>query len=245
MPVLAIGAAVSLAAGFVQGLTGFGFVLAFVPAMLWFQGTKGTVLAAVALGLLLSALIMWQTRGGLEPRRMVPLLVAAVAGVPAGTWLLARLPVAVLRPLVNVAVLVIAAAWLVWRPRLRPGGDRAWLAPLAGFVGGVINGSTGLGGPPVAMLVAALGWPPDRSRGTLAAFNLSTYAVTLAVAAWSGLLDSTQLLSAIAWLVPALIGSFLGARVAARVSPARFPVILAGTVLVCSAVALLSLTGAV
>jgi uncharacterized membrane protein YfcA len=44
-----VGAVVSLAAGYVQGLTGFGFGLAFGPTMLWFAPPRIVVAAVIAI----------------------------------------------------------------------------------------------------------------------------------------------------------------------------------------------------
>ncbi|KOU56349.1 membrane protein [Streptomyces sp. MMG1533] len=149
-------AAIVLLGSSVQWLTGMGFALVAVPALVLLIGpAEGVVLANCAAG----AISVVGLAGGwrrVRPGAMVPLCLAAACTVPAGTWLTRQLPEPVL--LLVMGGLVTAAVVLVMRgarvPALR--GTRGALA--AGAVGGFMNSAAGVGGPPVSLYAVNAGW---------------------------------------------------------------------------------------
>ncbi|MFI7408640.1 TSUP family transporter [Streptomyces sp. NPDC049627] len=140
----------------VQWLTGMGFALVAVPALVLLLGpVEGVSLANCAAG----AICLVGLVGGwryVRPAAMVPLCVAAACTVPAGTWLTRRLPEPWL--LLSMGGLVTAAVLLVLRgarvPALR--GRRG--AVVAGAAGGFMNSAAGVGGPPVSLYALNAGW---------------------------------------------------------------------------------------
>lgn len=140
----------------VQWLTGMGFALVAVPALVLLLGpAQGVVLANCAAG----AISVVGLAGGwrrVRLRAMVPLCVAAACTVPAGTWLARKLPEPAL--LAAMGALVTVAVTLVMRgarvPALRGGGG----AVAAGAVGGFMNSAAGVGGPPLSLYAVNAGW---------------------------------------------------------------------------------------
>ncbi|MCX5361951.1 sulfite exporter TauE/SafE family protein [Streptomyces sp. NBC_00124] len=140
----------------VQWLTGMGFALVAVPALILLLGPpQGVVLANCASG----AICVVGLAGGwrrVRPRAMVPLCVAAACTVPAGAWMTRQLPEPVL--LLVMGGLVTGAVLLVMRgvrvPALR--GTKG--AVVAGAAGGFMNSAAGVGGPPVSLYALNAGW---------------------------------------------------------------------------------------
>ena len=99
-----------------------------------------------------------------------------------------------------------------------------------GLVGGFLNGSTSMGGPPPALVASIQRWPVQESRSALTTFNLLSYLLGLAIAAISGLLDADFLLGGLRLLPFAIAGSLLGGWSVRRVSKAGFHYALLGTV---------------
>ncbi|WP_217552262.1 sulfite exporter TauE/SafE family protein [Streptomyces sp. GbtcB6] len=140
----------------VQWLTGMGFALVAVPALILLLGpAEGVALANCAAG----AISVVGLAGGwrrVRPAAMVPLCAAAACTVPAGTWLTRRLPAPLL--LLTMGALVTAAVLLVMRgarlPALRGRGG----ALTAGAVGGFMNSAAGVGGPPISLYALNAGW---------------------------------------------------------------------------------------
>ncbi|MFD8818521.1 sulfite exporter TauE/SafE family protein [Streptomyces sp. NPDC059627] len=140
----------------VQWLTGMGFALVAVPALILLLGpAEGVALANCAAG----AISVVGLAGGwrrVRPAAMIPLCAAAACTVPAGTWLTHRLPPPYL--LLTMGALVTAAVLLVMRgarlPALRGRGG----ALTAGAVGGFMNSAAGVGGPPISLYALNAGW---------------------------------------------------------------------------------------
>jgi uncharacterized membrane protein YfcA len=141
--------AIVLLGSSVQWLTGMGFALVAVPALVLLLGpANGVVLANCAAGVI----CVVGLAGGWRRVRlaaMVPLCAAAACTVPAGTWLTRRLPepllMLVMGGLVTVAVVLVMRGARV--PALR--GRRGAVA--AGAAGGFMNAAAGAGEPPVSL----------------------------------------------------------------------------------------------
>ncbi|MBZ6255174.1 sulfite exporter TauE/SafE family protein [Streptomyces olivaceus] len=140
----------------VQWLTGMGFALVAVPALVLLLGpAEGVVLANCASGVIC---LVGLAEGWRRVRvgAMVPLCVAAGCTVPVGVWLTRRLPepvlLSVMGVLVTLAVLLVMGGARV--RALRGAGG----AVAAGALGGVMNSAAGVGGPPMSLYAVNAGW---------------------------------------------------------------------------------------
>jgi uncharacterized protein len=150
-----LGAAVLLGSS-VQWLTGMGFALVAVPALVLLLGpSEGVVLANCAAGAI-SVVGLAGGRRQVRVRAMVPLCAAAVCTVPAGAWMTRRLPPPVL--LLVMGGLVTAAVLLVMRGARVPALRGTKGAVAAGAAGGFMNAAAGVGGPPVSLYAVNAGW---------------------------------------------------------------------------------------
>ncbi|MDQ0686265.1 putative membrane protein YfcA [Streptomyces achromogenes] len=152
---LLLGGIVMLGAS-VQWLTGMGFALIAVPALVLVLGTtQGVVLANCVAG---AISVVGLTAGWRQVRigAMVPLIIAAGCTVPAGSWVAARLPEPVL--LAGIGILVtLAVAFVMGGVRIPAlAGTRGAVA--AGAVGGFMNSAAGVGGPPYSLYAVNAGW---------------------------------------------------------------------------------------
>jgi uncharacterized membrane protein YfcA len=140
----------------VQWLTGMGFALVAVPALVLLLGpTEGVALANCAAGAICVVGLAGDWRR-VRLAAMVPLCVAAACTVPAGSWLSRQLPERVL--LLVMGGLVTAAVLLVMRGARVPALRGANGAVAAGAVGGFMNAAAGVGGPPVSLYAVNAGW---------------------------------------------------------------------------------------
>ncbi|QOV36738.1 sulfite exporter TauE/SafE family protein [Streptomyces ferrugineus] len=140
----------------VQWLTGMGFALVAVPALVLLLGpAEGVVLANCACGAI-SVVGLASGWRQVRPGAMVPLCVAAACTVPAGTWTTRQLPEPVL--LLLMGGLVTIAVLLVMRGARAPALRGTKGAVAAGAVGGFMNSAAGVGGPPVSLYAVNAGW---------------------------------------------------------------------------------------
>ncbi|MEU4655748.1 sulfite exporter TauE/SafE family protein [Streptomyces sp. NPDC023723] len=199
----------------VQWLTGMGFALVAVPALVLLLGPEqGVVLANCASGVicLIGLAEGWRrVRAG----AMVPLCLASACTVPVGAWLTRRLaePVllTVMGGLVTVAVLLVMGGARVRALR----GTRG--AVVAGAVGGVMNSAAGVGGPPISLYAVNAGW-------TAAEFVPNALFYGVVVNVFSVAANGTPRLGGAqwAWVAGALaVGMVVGRALAGRLSERR------------------------
>jgi uncharacterized membrane protein YfcA len=158
----------------------------------------------------------------IEAKRVVPLIVPGLIGVPVGTALLSCLDARVLKIAIGVLLVAFSVQMLVRRSR----SAIAWGGRLAdgvfGFGGGLLGGLAGLSGPLPTMWATIRGWTKDESRGVFQAFNLSILATALLAHAIAGLLTAEVGLAVMAALPGTVLGAWIGARTYKRLSDRRF-----------------------
>jgi uncharacterized protein len=148
--------AIVLLGSSVQWLTGMGFALVSVPALILLLGpAEGVILANCAAGVicLIGLAGGWRL---VRPRAMLPFCLAAACTVPAGTWLTRRLPEPWL--LLTMGALVTVAVLLVMRGARAAALRGTRGALFAGAAGGFMNSAAGVGGPPFSLYAVNAGW---------------------------------------------------------------------------------------
>jgi uncharacterized protein len=219
---LLLGAALG---GFVNGLTGFGTALTAVP--IWIQIMPPAYAGAMgaAAGVTGQLQTLHLIRHAIDWRRVLPFVVAGLAGVPVGTWLL---PLVDPRPfkLGVGAVLVVYCGFGLFARRLAATGmgdaGGRWADALVGFGGGVMGGIAGLSGPLPIMWATFKPWSRDEKRALFQVFNFTILTATLISSAASGLLP-VAFWKSVAITVPATFsGVLVGGYVYRRLDDRRF-----------------------
>lgn len=169
----------------VQVLTGFGFgLLALAILGLWMDLRDAMVIIAPA-GLCLNVTLFLRLRNEFSLEGILPLLIACLAGVPAGVWLLLNLGPRSLRWLLAAVMIgtVVHRVWMSWRPRVQ-----LWHPVKAGIpcglLSGILGGAFGAGGPPVVSYL--VNRPVNRFR------HVATVQVAAAIASVLRLAEFTR-----------------------------------------------------
>ncbi len=201
----------ALAGGLVNGLTGFGTALTAMG--LWLYVLPPSV--ASSLAVVCSLFSQLQTFPMIWPsirwRDVLPFVIPGALGVPLGTLLLPYIDPKFFKLGIGLALVGYPAYVLVRRGQLKSGIGGKPADGLVGFAGGILGGLTGLSGPLLVVWTDIRGWPKERRRGALQAFNLSILSLALASHAASGLL-SWQVALDVAIALPATIaGVWAGA----------------------------------
>ena len=207
-------------AGFAQGVSGFAFSL--VALSIWAWAIEPQLAAQMAVfGALAGQLVAlpWVWRG-FELRKLLPLVIGGLAGVPLGTVLLQWLDPALFRFGLGVFLLVYCPLMLLLPADFswRHGGRIADSA--SGFAGGVLGGLAGISGPVPRLWTTLRGWDKDTQRGVLQAFNIAMHMATLSAYTLAGSITGETLVM-FAWITPALaapaiLGVLLFRRLATR-----------------------------
>ncbi|MGE5596047.1 MAG: sulfite exporter TauE/SafE family protein [Hyphomicrobiales bacterium] len=215
---LAMMALVIIAAA-IQAHAGFGFALFLVPYSAWLIGPRETVLLATLLAIATNGLQAVRLRRHAIRRTAGLLAAGSFVGMPIGVGVLLFANPAMLKG--GTAIAVLGATLLVGRGASIPARSSA-TDMLAGMVSGVLNTSTGISGPPVAIYLQGRVLPPREFRGTIAAFFLMTTFVALALLSLTVSFDTSVLAIAALCLPSLVLGNTLGNLLFHRTSEAVF-----------------------
>jgi len=200
--VLAAVALVVVVAAFVQGTTGLGFALIVAPVV----GIADPGLLPVALLVLmipLNVYVAWRERGRVDRSGAGWITAGRLVGTLGGLWVLVVVPTDRLALLIGVSTIVAAVTALV-APAFRPGRG-AFV--VAGAVTGVTETSTGIGGPPLALVYQHE--PPPVLRSTVAVCFVVGEVISLALLATAGKADVEQFRAALILLPALALGALL------------------------------------
>jgi uncharacterized membrane protein YfcA len=215
-PLLVVVILGAVAAGFVQGLSGFAFGLVAMAFWAWALAPQVAGPLVVFCALLGQLLSIGSARQGFDRRLVLPFIAGGVLGVPLGAALLPHIDQTAFKAAIGGLLLVWCPTMLLAGrlPRVAGGGRLADAA--VGVVGGVMGGLGGLSGPAPTLWCTLRGWDKDAQRAIFQSFNLAMQTVTLAVYIASALVSAETVrlfaVTAPAMLVPALLGARLYAR---------------------------------
>jgi len=202
-------AAVAVAIGAAaQSISGIGFALVSGPLLFTVFGAREGVRVAVVLSMLVNIAVLTREHRSVMWRRVLPVLITALAATPLLVHLLAHAHPRLLRAAAG-AVIVLGAA-LVASGRSADAGLPGGVA--AGLASATMNVLASAGGPAVAVYATGARWEPTGLRATLQAYFLSLNVVTLLT-----LGPPHQDAGRLAVLAAALVlGAVAGARLAPR-----------------------------
>lgn len=208
------------ASGLVQGIGGFGGSLVAMALLPLVWPVPRAVGVSAVFGIVLTAALAVQLRGQMQRAEIVPLVAAAIVGVPIGIYALHSLDAGVVLALLG-AILLLHGGWSLLDRRARAPIGR-WAAALAGFAAGALSGAFSTAGPPVLVYATARGWAKDHFRANLQAFFLSTSALSLVGFVLTDIVTAETALANLALLPALLIGGGIGHLLSARIDAERF-----------------------
>lgn len=212
----------AVAAGFVQGLSGFAFAL--VATVFWSGVLPPQVcVPLIALGSVAGQLLTIRTVwASLDLRRAAPMVLGGVLGVPFGVALLPFLAPNAFRLGVGILLLVYCPAMLFSGSLLRITAGGRWADGAAGFLGGIMGGLAGLAGVAPTIWCMVRGWDRDAQRAVFQTFLVVSQGTAVLGFVVSGAYTPATVGLGL-WVLPlALLPSLLGARLYARFSAATF-----------------------
>lgn len=207
--------------GILKGITGIGAAIVSVPVMAALTDLRLAVLVTVLPNLFTNLRQAVQYRDARSRGDfMLPFLATVSLGVVIGTHLLVHLPERLLEFLVAGMVLAFVAFRLA-RPewQMAPAAARRLAWPV-GLISGVLQGATGIAGPPVIAYLNAMRPSREAFLGTIAIVFLVFSTMQLVTLASLGMLGAGLVLLGAGALGVLLMGMEIGARIA-RFIPAR------------------------
>jgi hypothetical protein len=234
--------AIAFLAATCQSLTAFGFALVMVPLLSLAWEVKPAIVTSTVLGTLILLPLLYEVRGHIRPRRVVPLFLGSLVGIPLGLLVLQWMDASSLE--VMVAVVVIVAALLIYlSPQVPFKRSVPPLSFLVGGLSGALRAATSMGGPPVVLYILTFERDVERFRATLLAFFFPASLVTIVGLAIAGHVDGDVLLATAIGLPAVVLGSLVGRWARVHVSEAAFRLVVLVVLLASSAAVLASGAG--
>jgi uncharacterized membrane protein YfcA len=205
---------IALLGEFVRGLTGFGGGLVMVPlfSMLW--GPVEAIGAMVGLGFLTLFQVLFPALRVAKLRDAAPLLLGSALFTPVGVWLLVSLDPAIVKKIIAAVILTLTLVMLAgWVYRGKRGPAQGFIV---GGLTGFVNGVAGSGGPITVVYVMAEKTRAEFQRANIIlAMGLSSF-MTIFSLIVADAIGKRTLVHVAAFILPTILGTFLGAQLFAR-----------------------------
>lgn len=220
LTIMVTGLMALLLAGVIYGLTGFGFALVAVPILIILLSPKIVVPLVMIHATFISLVILFEARKWVDLRRIWPLMVAGLAGIPAGTYLLIFLDDGILKMSIGAIIIPFAIASLLgFKKQIK--NEKLAFAPV-GFISGLLNASTSLAGPPVILFFVNQGIAKQTFRANLVAYYTVLSAATVSAFMIGGVITA-EVIQYSLWLLPAtILGALTGIKLAHKVKETLF-----------------------
>ena len=207
-------------AAYIRGYSGFGFSALTVTSLALILPPSEVVPTAYMLEVAASIHMLPLVWRSIDWKILRWLVFGAVTGTPFGIIFLEEVPQETMR--LVISGIVLTASLLLWK-NIRMRSSANWYSILAvGFFSGVINGAAAIGGLPVVLFFLSISLGSALSRASMVAylFIIDLYAVFLP---GSQQLISTELLGrTVIFLIPLLIGIYIGHRSFVKTTPESF-----------------------
>jgi uncharacterized protein len=200
-----------LVGAFVQGSTGLGFALISGPIIGMIEPRLLPVFLLIQM-IPLNGYVTWRERRALDVPGTTWISLGRFAGTFGGLWVLFLVTDRQLSLLIGVST-VLAVLTTMLAPSFQPGRG-AFLT--AGLVTGVTETSTGIGGPPLALVYQHR--PAPVLRSSVAACFLIGEVISLAILAVSDKITPEQVRSAVLLLPAVIVGALLSRLVHRRLN---------------------------
>jgi uncharacterized membrane protein YfcA len=228
-----------LAAGFTQGLSGFGSALFAMPLLTLFIDVKIAVPLCILNSVLITLYLSLKLKGFMEKKKILPLFLGSLPGIYIGVTFLKNVEADIIKLLLGVLIVSYGFYSLLFKPG--PKTIHHLWAYVAGFCTGFIGSAFSAGGPPTIIYTAHTGWSKDYIKATLTGFFLIASSVTAVVHAASGLTNILVLKHFLASAFFVLIGVYAGSLLYGRISKQEYTrvilvtLILLGVMMIVSA----------
>ncbi len=217
---LLLGGMVTFFAATVAGMTGFGYGLVSVPLLMVVLPPRVVVPAVTTHILLLSLLILLEVIKKVDVRRIWPLMLTGLFGLPLGIYVLLALSESVLRTITGVVIVLFALALLLGL-NLEIKNEKLALAPV-GIASGLLASGIAMAGPPVILFFSNQGMLKQVFRANLAAYFVFLNTLTIPAHAASGLITGEVVRFALLFLPTLVAGMVLGSFLSRRVPEVHF-----------------------
>jgi uncharacterized membrane protein YfcA len=200
---------------------GFGDALIAMPFLAVLLGMQTAAPLVALVSTLISLMILVRNWHIVDLHMTWRLIMAAAGGVPVGLFYLTRVP----EPITQMLLGCLLIGFCLYNLQRSPGSQRRvshHAAYAFGFAAGVLGGAYNTVGPILVMYGHLRGWPPEQFRATLQGCFFPAYGSIVIGHSLAGLM-TPQIVQYFVLSLPLIcLAIYLGGRLHASISPARF-----------------------
>lgn len=197
-----------LAAGWVSGVAAFGFTLVAVPPLLLIFDPPTVTATAILLVLVTRWIVLLSSWRDVMWRPVLIMMPFGMVGVAAGAVVLREFEATWIRLLAGIVVTCSAVLMLGgWRI---PGVDSIVGAPVAGFLSGALETSTGMSAPPIVIYFASRGQSVSAIRGSMTVIFYMVAISGIVLLTHQGIVGREELTTSALLLPCAIVGTVAG-----------------------------------
>jgi uncharacterized membrane protein YfcA len=208
---------------FLQGIVGFGSALIIVPlALVLFD--KATVVSSMLItGIAFNYFMIRKIKTKVDHSLITILFIASLLGMMIGVVVFKLISTNLLQLTVGILAISFVLIYGLLNFNLPKSN---LLTLLAGFFSGILNTSTSLSGPPVAILLLTQKREKKDFRKTLAIFFLLMNLVSVLLFIFNKIFTERGVILGFLSIPFVLIGGYLGDRVSNRISQKKFKILI-------------------
>ncbi len=218
--ILLIAMIIMFFAGMMQGLAGFGFSLVSVPILIML--IEPTLMAPMIIihSIVINFALFLKIRQDAELKRIWPLIVAGIAGLPFGVLLLLAIDPQSFKLIIGIFIVLFGIAYLMdFRKELK--NEKLTFMPV-GFISGVLNSSITLSGPPVIFCLTNQGVEKKIFRANMISYFLFLNLATIPFFIWKGIFTGEVVNFSLILLPGMILGAGIGSILVTKVCERTF-----------------------
>ena len=196
------------AAGFIQGLSGFGSAIIAIPLLSFFLDIKTSVALVTMLGIIIGLINTRELLQHSDFRRLTPLIASALFGIPVGVVFIPSMRESIV--LFILAILLIFYSLYSLRGIKIALFSHPYFAYVSGFFSGYLGATLSISGPPVIFYTAAQNWPAKEKKSLLTSYFLLVSIFTAVGFHISGMLNNRVMILFGYSVIPLIVGTYLG-----------------------------------
>ncbi|MGI6553460.1 MAG: sulfite exporter TauE/SafE family protein [Bacillota bacterium] len=165
-------ALVAMLSGATQALTGFGFVMVSMPFFILVFDPKTAVGLSLMLSFFSITALMYSVRVDTNWQLVKRISGGAYIGLPLGLLVFSRINAVNLKVYASLVILLMSLLSLKnYSFKFEPEQAEKYVVP-TGIISGILSGSVGMSGPPIALFLSSLDVEKEEFRATTLAFFL-------------------------------------------------------------------------
>jgi len=209
---------------FTQGMVGFGSALVAIPLLLFLMPVSKASPMVVANGIIMTTYIIIKLRKSFDLKKITPLILGTLIGIPAGVFLLVTLNEKIVLGILAFFMISYSLFSLFGNPeKIRL--SKKWGYPF-GFIAGALGGAYGTNGPPVVLYSSMRDWNKDEMVVTMQVYFILSSIYILSLQGINGLISLDFFIYWVKFIPALLCGVILGSFVYSKINQNLFKKII-------------------